>query len=308
MSRSMAMGLEEKGLSSSDAAAASPQATPNAQAVVSPSSGGQSHIDPFSDQHSTILMDVDDNEESGNNNNSEKPSRSASQRSRRASARASQSAAAPMPAAYIPAHANSMSVTDGLERDSLGSRRQRKSQPENAPPQLRLSLSALPQTEAQVMAASPGLSTPGSSTPGGSTSKSKPKPARPTREGLDLRLPTPSSSANSTKSGSFGVSSPPASPGGFPWNAAGGSAHASGIEPPPPTTATNSRFSAATTSRNSYSTTDGRYSLAPPNAFRPHSAATSGHMSMASHMSYILNPPQVSPWVDGLCLCAAQCC
>lgn len=288
MSRSMAMNLEEKGLDFSD----EPNAPPHQVTAAAVSSPSSQQDDPFGDQHSSALIDAEQPTTQGN------VSRSASHRSQRAGLRTSQ-ASAPMPAAYIPAHANSMSVADGLERDSLGAHRQRSSQadPKSSLPELRLSLGPLPQTEEQVMAgsahgSSPALSTPGTGTPAGSTaanSKHAAKPARPTREGLDLRLPNPSASS-SVKTASFGVSSPPISPGGFPWSSAGPSPHASGIDAPPPTTAANSRFS-TTTSRDSF-LTDDRNSLAPPSMNRG-STANSGHMSVASHMSYILNPPQV---------------
>lgn len=204
------------------------------------------------------------------------------------------------PAAYIPPHANSMSVADGMERNTLGARRARSSKidpADKAPPELRISLGALPQTTEQITTqsvasgSSPSTSTPGSNTPGGS--RTKMKPSRPTRDGLDLRLPAKPSS-DGTSPQSFGVrsssnsSNNSASP-GFPWGS-----DDPGTLPPPPTTATNSRFSSST-SVGDYSS-DGRYSLAPPPSIRPYSTASSApgsHLSVASHMSYILNPPQV---------------
>lgn len=165
-----------------------------------------------------------------------------------------------IPIAYIPAHANSMSISDGngLARSS-STRSQRTASNKRL---------IITKTDSDTTVPSSGSRSPKASTP-----------LRPDRDPkLDLRLPKmpPTSS-----SGSFGVSSAPTSPAPTP----------------------ESRFSTSTS--GSHLSTDQTYlSLSPPplpNRTISTISASSGHMSVMSHMSYILDPPQVS--LCCLCLC-----
>jgi hypothetical protein len=88
-----------------------------------------------------------------------------------------------IPIAYIPPHANSMSLEDGLERGSLGASK-------------RTSLLPLPSKRATLVPDGTHLEVLQPSlkkSPSLRSDKNAPKPSRPAREGLDLKLPKPAS-------------------------------------------------------------------------------------------------------------------
>lgn len=209
-----------------------------------------------------------------------------------------------IPIAYIPAHANSMSVQDGLERGVFGETKSADAPPKRASkmhPNVNPSGTSS-STAKRLTALLPRMSgndqqeVIGSALPSpthSATSSAKAKPSRPDREGLDLRLPKivqPAAVA------SFGVSS--ASPqsahsdkrqSGFPWSA--------GHSPPATAATAGSRFSGSTINTLGRDMSASSLLPAPPlpgTANRSNARASDSTMSIMSHMSYILDPPQVS--------------
>ena len=220
---------------------------------------------PFADSDGTSLAEMD-----GHESVSSRP-RPNSTTSSDFSFRSSHSTQN-IPIAYIPAHSASISIADGMQRGPLGERRQ------SSLSQKRLTVSNLPKVNAD--GSLQNVPNPLVSSPTGSlTSSSKSKaaaPSRPDRQpGMDLRLPK----VAPTITTSFGV--PEA----------------------PDTGLAGSHFSTSTMDTSAehlssyYASGSPSFLSAPPLPNRTLStisaSSDNSHMSMISHMSYILDPPQV---------------